>query len=457
MILLLPGLALAADLLLTGGRVWDGTGSAPFAADVLVQDDRIVAIGLDLAVPEGATVLDASGATVMPGLIDAHVHLSMDPGAAWRSDDAETHQALLEHHLRAFLACGVTTILDPAILPDELVRVRDTLAGGAPGPRYLTLGTPFSPPDGYVANVIEGFPSVATTADVERQLDLVASQDVVGIKVTVERGMLFDRWPLFSPELLTGIRTGAAARGLPIYVHAYDSEAQRIAIDDLGAYATVHPLDRPDAEAVAAAKRAGLYEMSTIMPAEAFRTPWMPERLEDPWLARYVPAAELASARDPAVVRSFERAAMTTLAPRMPFKDRAARSWFARRIAEKKTQQADAALRALRDAGVPIVMGSDSGNWPIIPFLFHGTSSIQELEMLVQAGFTPTEALLTATRNATQMLRMEAEIGAVAEGRRADLIVVEGDPTLDLSTLRTLRWVIRDGTARSPEQWMAAP
>jgi imidazolonepropionase-like amidohydrolase len=455
MVLWLVAAAYASDVLVAHGRVWDGTGGpATPDVDVLIHDDRIVAIGHDLVAPEGARILDAAGATVIPGLIDSHVHLSMDPGAAHRTDTPATHRELLTHHLRAYLACGVTTILDPAVLPAEHALIREAIASGA-GPRYLALGPPFSPPEGYVAIVIDGFPSVATVEDVERQLDAVVAQGAIGVKVTIEFGFVSKIWPMHTPEILAAIRAGAAARGLTIYAHAVSPEEQQIAIDQLGAAVTVHPLNKDDPEAVARAAEAGVYEMTTLATLDSIRTSWQPERLNDPLVTLTVPAVELATARDPAVSRAYQTAMIHTFLPRMPARGLIRAVTFQERRIAKELGAVANALVALRDAGVPIVIGSDSGNWPILPFLFHGPTSVREIESLGEAGFTPEQALTAATRTPARMLGLEAEIGTLAPGRVADLVVVEGDPLADLAALREVRFSVRAGEAHTPAAWMA--
>lgn len=445
--------ALADDLLFTHAHLWDGTG-APVQTDVdvLVRDDRVAAVGAALTAAVGVRVIDATGATIVPGLIDSHVHLSMDPGAAWRPESPERHDTLLAWHLRAYLACGVTALLDPAVLPVESERIRSMLTR-APGPRYLSLGVPFSPPGGYVQVVLPELPSVATPAQVEAQLDVVVTQGAVGIKTTWERGMAGPVWPLYVPEVVEALRSGAAARGLPIYTHAIAPEEQRRALDRLGPRAFVHPPERYDARLTARVAAAGVYEMTTLSILDTMRIAWQPERLADPLVRLTVPPEELATAADPRVVADYQRAMVRTLYPGVPFPRLLARIGFGEGPIAARLARTARALRALRDAGAPIVMGSDAGNWPILPFEFHGPTSIREIELLGEAGFTPAEALTAATRTAAEMLGIEA--GIVAPGRIADFVVVEGDPLADLSALRRLRYTVRAGVARSPEEWMA--
>ncbi len=462
--------ALASDLLLQNARLWDGTG-APVRADVdvLIHDDRIQAVGPDLVAPEGARILDVAGATVMPGLIDSHVHLSLVPGAAWRTDSPEEEDALLRHHLRAYLACGVTTVLDPAVLPDAHARIRAALDGpastgastgapsgapstGSPGPRYLALGAPFSPPGGYVQAVLPAFPAVGTPEEVARHFDVVTAQGVVGIKTTVEHGFGPRIWPTYTDPVFDAIRDGAAARGLRVYAHAASPAEQTLAIERLGATVLVHPPERYDRALVALAAARGVYEMSTLSILDTMRTAWQPERLADPLVRLVVPPAELRTAEDGDVARGFARAMVETIYPGVPAAGLLARLGFNEGVVKGRLARTGRALRALRDAGVPIVMGSDSGNWPIIPYEFHGPTSVREVELLVLAGLTPEEALLAATRTPGELLGLN--VGVVLPGWTADLLVVNGDPLADVRALRDLRYTVRAGEARTPGEWM---
>ena len=116
----------------------DGTGSPARRTSITVQNRKIVGMG---APPlSGSQILDVKGMTVLPGLIDSHVHFQAVPGAVHRKDDASTRRELMYHHLRAHVANGVTTVLDAAIASSALRELRDYLAKGGVGPRVMALG-----------------------------------------------------------------------------------------------------------------------------------------------------------------------------------------------------------------------------------------------------------------------------------------------------------------------------
>ena len=141
-------------------------------------------------------------------------------------------------------------------------------------------------------------------------------------------------------------------------------------------------------------------------------------------------------------------------------------AWFATtdrglHVAEEanrdKARQAMQSVRYLKAAGVPLVMGTDSGNWPLFPYYFHGPTSWRELRMLSEAGLSPVEVLRAATVNAARMLGIDDRIGTVDVGKAADLVVVREDPLVDVErAMRSLQQTIRAGVAHTPDEWLAA-
>ena len=111
-------------------------------------------------------------------------------------------------------------------------------------------------------------------------------------------------------------------------------------------------------------------------------------------------------------------------------------------------------LMAHHKAGIPIVVGTDGGSWPHFLNLFHGPSTLREMELMVEAGMTASEVLRAATLTPAEMMGIDDVVGSVEVGKQADLIVVRGNPIEDLSVLENLEWVIKGGVARQPEQWM---
>jgi imidazolonepropionase-like amidohydrolase len=200
----------------------------------------------------------------------------------------------------------------------------------------------------------------------------------------------------------------------------------------------------------------GAYLGSTFAVVDAQSIEFHPERLEDALVRRTVPAVEIATARDPAAGRALAAAQIGMVEPWLPnvLHGLLARWFVSDASLEARLASSQRAVRRFWEAGVPIVVGSDSGNWPIDPYHFHGVTTLRELELLRDAGMPPMEVLDAATRVPARMLDLSDEIGTVELGKRADLIVVRGDPLSDLRALRTIAWTIQGGVARTPEEWM---
>jgi imidazolonepropionase-like amidohydrolase len=460
---LLPPMARAGDLWIQNARLIDGTGALPRSnVSILIEDGRISAIGENTA-PSETPQLDAQGHTVLPGLIDAHVHLSMVPGSGQREDPEALSEELHRQHLRAYLACGVTTVLDTGITIEAGLRIRDWLAAGAPGPRVLMLAPFLAPPGGYGTRP-EGrfvFPSAATPEEVKARLDESADLPSAGVKVPIEFGFGPTKiWPIHPPEMREAIVRMAGERGLPVYVHGFSEEEQSIGLD-MGAHALVHAgfSERaPSNEFVDRLAATNTYVITTLAIYDSLLVPYHPERLEEPLVRLTVPEVELATARDPESGRFLARTAMGFFLP--PWVPEFLHGLAARLLwTEDRTRGSlgnmQQAVKRFRDAGVPIVAGSDSGNWPILPYEFHGPTTLREIELLGEAGLSPQEAIQAATRVAAEMLGLAEEIGTVEVGKRADLVIVREDPLDDLRALRTVRYTVVDGEARTPEAWMS--
>jgi imidazolonepropionase-like amidohydrolase len=455
-------------LLITNARLIDGTGAAPVEnRNILVADGRIAEIG-PAVTADGAREVDATGATVMPGLIDGHVHLESVPGSYYRGDDPDKLWDYRKHSLKAYLACGVTAVLDYAISARQLKQFRQYQAEGGIGPRIYALAPVFYPPGGYgdalVMDQWGPFRSSASPEDVE---SLFAEYDgidgIVGAKMTIEPGMGPSRvWAIHTPEMRRVIADAARKRGLPIHTHTLKLPEHLLALE-MGTYCLAHAgffQGAPTDEFIEEAKRRGVYVTSTLASTVGQNLVMFHlDRLDDPLIALTVPDEQIATARDPEAWKATMFTMLRVCSPGwMP--DFLVR--FLQKIAltEKAlAAQLESSMRAIAQmhrAGIPVVAGTDSNNWPIFLNYFHGPSTILELELLVEAGLSPMDAISSATRIPAEMMRVDDEIGTVEVGKRADLIAVDGDPLEDISVLRALSWSIKDGDARTPSEWIGA-
>lgn len=451
----LAAAALGSDsaLWLRNLRAVDAAGPRDIP-DLLIEDGRIVA----LSAPDpsrGLVPTDLEGRTVTPGLVDAHVHLSMIPSGAHLQRSRPEEHALWARHLAAYVASGVTSVLDTGIREDDAYVIR-ALADAGPSPDVYFLGPLLSPPGGYVSVVLPDLDPVATAAQVAEQIAFFAPLDPVGIKVTFEEGMLTRVWPLYPDPVVRALQDPVVTRGLPLMAHAMAPREYRMALE-VGVAAFVHPPQSTPRWLVDALVAQGTPVVSTLSVFDSLLLAAEPERMDHPMFQTRVPPEELAAARDEAWLKASSRRIVEHMLPGSPrlVHAAAARAMGARSVLRSRVRRMQRAVRALHEAGVPIVMGSDSGNWPLFAFEFHGPTSIRELELLVEAGLPPQDAIEAATLHAARLLGAEDRLGRIAPGMQADLVVLDRDPLADITAFRSPAWVIQRGVMKTPQDWLS--
>jgi imidazolonepropionase-like amidohydrolase len=262
-------------------------------------------------------------------------------------------------------------------------------------------------------------------------------------------------WPLYSDEVRDVLVEESEQRDLPLLAHAISPQEVALALD-MGVAAFVHPPQALPKKLLVQLQAAQTPVVSTLSVFDSLLIAPEPERLDDPTVRLLVPEIEREAAADPDILDRYARAVADSVLPRMPgFVKRFAAGMFQKAgpLAARRDKVAEV-VRTLDASGVTVVMGSDSGNWPVFPFEFHGFTSVREVELLGEAGIPPARVLEIATLNGARLLGREKEIGTIEAGKRADLILLDGDPLEDLSVLRTPRMVFRAGEGRTPQAWM---
>lgn len=439
----LAGEAPPTRLLLRGGTLVDGI-KPPYVADLVIEEGRIVEIGEGL---EGDEVVELDGAVLTPGLIDSHVHTTLQPGGGIRED--LDHEALRAQTLRAYVAAGVTTVLDAFGRPEELDAVQ-ALSAVQPSPQVLELGQAPILPESYGTYVMPDLPTVSDRASLEAHLQTVAAREPVGLKVFHERGLVRADWPVIEGALADALMEEAAALELPLYVHAMsgDEALEALALEP---HALMHTPMREAPEAASALAAAGTWVVSTLNITASSLLEFQPEWFSLPWVARLLPEPIVRGAQDPALQEKSRLAQAAVATPRLP-------KWMAKRAVSEgvyaRVHQAHLdAVRGLHEAGVKLVMGSDAPGWPVMLPNFHATSSVMELQHLADAGLSPAEVLIASTSGPAEMLGRE-DLGRLEVGAVADLVVHEGDPLESVEAWTSLRYVLRAGELRTPEAWM---
>jgi imidazolonepropionase-like amidohydrolase len=420
---------------IVGATVLDGTGGpARPDAVVVIEGERIKAVGsrAEVALAKGLRIVDGRGRWVMPGLVDAHMHFFQSGGAYTRPDaiDLRAHRSYadeiagVERRLDAtfarYLLCGITSVVD-AGGPMWNFGVRDRAARSALAPRVAVAG-----------------PLVSTVA--RPQLDLgdppivkvdspAAARALVAREA--ERKPAFIKiWFIQRPgddaaagrALLEAVVDEARGRALRVAVHATELAGARMAVD-AGAAILVHSVfDQPVDEAfVAAVRDKGVLYVPTLFVSKGY----------DLVLSgRFVPTPAEARLGDPDALRSFED--LRTFAE---FKG------TGRPAADAALKMGSENLRRLAAAGARIAVGTDAGNIGTL----HGPSVYRELRLMVDAGMSPDQVLSAATLGGARVMGSEADLGTLAPGKLADLLVLDGDPTADLAVLEAPRDVIKGG------------
>jgi imidazolonepropionase-like amidohydrolase len=389
-----------------GGQVLDGTGSPAAPADVAVQDGRVVEVGPGL---DGDESVDCTGATLLPGLFDAHVHVMMSGVDTLRQLQSPFSYGFYEavHNLRRTLAQGITSVRDAGGADLGVAQaVRDGLIAGprmqiaismlsqtgGHGDGWHVCGSELplmGPHPGRPRTIVDGADEMRRTV---RQL-LRAGADV--LKVATSGGVLSARddpqHPHFRPAELDVLVEEAAAAGVAVMAHAQG------------------------AEGIKAAVRAGIrsIEHGIFLDDEAIelmleRGTWLVPTLAAP---RAVLTAVAAGASLPEAVVDKARAVQA--------------------VHDESVGKAIA-------AGVRVAMGTDSGVGP------HG-DNLSELGLMAGCGMTPEQAWHATTLSAAQLLGVDRELGSLEPGKRADVVVLDGDPA-DLTGLPgRIREVYRDG------------
>lgn len=457
------------DLLIRNARLIDGTGAPPRPSSSILVENGVVRAVSQQTISAQAQTVDAEGQTIVPGLFDAHVHLQSVPGAIYRQDSDETLHRYRLHHLRAYVACGVTTVLDNAISADILKNIQEHLHGGGVGPNVFALAPAFYPRKGYLdGGMLTPFwgPHWRPTdnaGDIRVLYEEYAGiPNIIGSKVLMEEGFgPIKIWPLFPKKTRTLIRQEADRRNMPLHIHAYTAKTQAIGLE-MNVHCFAHSgfiAGSPSRRFLHRMKESGSYLTTTL--ASTFDQMLMQfdlGMLDDPLFELTVPPAQLQTARSEKAWAEFMFAFSRNTGPKW-IPERFTRFILKRMNLEKEIRKpfanAKKAIKVMHDYGIPISLGSDTANWPLFLNFFHGPSTIRELELLGELGMTPMEAIESATRIPAEMMGVSDRLGTIEKGKSADMVCVGQDPLAGLSALRKPSWVMKRGEMRTPSQWMA--
>ncbi len=394
------------------GLLIDGTGTSPVrGAVVVVERGRILAAGSDALPPTGAKVVDLSKQTLLPGFIDAHVHLTgrhVGEGDNWedaRVRDLPQMDAIRGvRNARLTLEAGFTTVRNVGAREWSDIALRDMIREGVvPGPRILAAGHGIGitgghcDTNGYVPGVAERGPERGIADGPGEIVKAVRSQIKRGadvIKFCATGGVLSEGDPVgaqqYADEEMRALVEEAHLAGRRVAAHAHGTEGIKAALR-AGVQSIEHG-SLLDDEAIALFKEKRAFLVPTLMAQEAVE-----------------------QAARSGVLKGLRAEKALFIAPK-------ARDSFRRAVA----------------AGVRVALGTDAGVFP------HGKNA-REFELMVANGMAPMDAILAGTRNAAELLGLDRELGTIEPGKVADLVAVEGNPLEDIRVLQSPVFVMHEG------------
>lgn len=411
---------------LVGGMVLDGYEAPPLHhAAILIEGERIVRVApaAQVTIPPDYQVIDTSGRTMMPGMIDLHAHLiilghgNYGTWFPWVARQGPGMLAsVMEISARQLLLAGVTSAVDLGAPLAESLAVRGRIdAGTIPGPRMSMSGPWITRQGGGMTDQFGGI-AVTSSAEAAAAVERLAKAGVDVIKA--HAGL--------TREDYRGIADAAHARGLRVHAHLYAEADVRNALETgidvlshAGSAGTAPPYSpqlitdivnagRP--VVITAAHRAWVYPDTAAFP----------ERLQDPVLKKDFPPAVFAEVQD-------------------SLKNWRALGYFGR--TDREMIFRERGVKQFTESGTVLGMGTDSGT----PMNFHTEALWREAKVHVDMGMPPIKVISALTRVGANVLGRQRDLGTIETGKLADIIVVNGNPLFDITALARVETVVKGG------------
>ncbi len=404
--------AIAADkpIVIVHARLIDGLGGTPLEdATVVIRGKTIEYAGpaSGAAVPADAQRIDASGKTVMPGLADLHVHLQ----GAW--DGTSVDLLGYQRYLNAMLYAGVTTLMDTGNYQPWILQLRqEQAAGRLQAPRIYCVGA-------MVDSADPAWPDLAYALTSRYQIPEFVRRDKAA-SVDMIKG-----YSNLSEHMLHWLSEEAGKQGIRVVVDQWERNGSPdVVASGISGFAHL-PTRKMSNDDIQFAKEHNIFFITTLVVTESFaRTRLNAIRfLKEPYIADTTPPWFLTELTDFANKPQADDEKKNTQQSVLEF------------------QEAMRNVKKLHDAGFLLATGTDAP----YPGVFQGEGLHHELELLVEAGWKPLEAIRASTYDAARLMKAENEWGSVQAGRHATLLIIAGNPAEHISDTRKIETVIQDG------------
>jgi imidazolonepropionase-like amidohydrolase len=418
---------------ITGATVIDGTGRPPIKNAVIRIDGvRITQVGSSgqVKVPPGSSTIDARGKFIIAGLADMHNHLG---DGTFSFDEGPPD---FKKNLGRMLGFGFTTLFDQGI-PD-LKSFADLKEVAAPEsaayPRFYGVGVRFAASGGHGSSF--GAYTPTTAEEARNNVRKLKASKVDGVKIVYDDlSYVTDTpRPMLKSEVVAAIIDEAHNQGIKAYVHApilkYAKEALRGGADGLVHGVISEPVD-DEFISLMKKNRAVYVATHAIFESVADLGGWA--KREAAFDRRHlIPVEVIQLGMNPTTIKNWEA------------------RWANLSIAKAKLPILRSNTKRLQDAGVVVVLGSDTASAGSGTGVLLGLASQVELALLVEAGLTPLQAIQAATINPARMIGREKELGTVESGKLADLLILDADPLADISNVYQIHRVIKSGVVFDP-------
>jgi imidazolonepropionase-like amidohydrolase len=434
-LLSVPGTKAANDdpqtVILAHVRLIDGTGApAKDNMFITIRDGKIVGLtkaGSDA--PASARVIDYSGKTVIPGLINAHGHLALVCGTQNSATCYTKDNVIAE--LRQYERYGITSMLSLGVNRDLIYEVRaEQRAGTLDGATVFSADRGIGVPDGAppLPHAADQLYTPKTPAEARAEVDAMAGRHADFVKIWVDN--LHGTKPSMDPAVYRAVIDEAHRDKLRVAAHIYYlADAKAVVADGVNVLAHSVRDQVVDEELLTAMKQHGVYYIPTLTAdASAFTFAEHPEWKNDPFLQQAVSPELLQALTGDAAIQKVEHDP---------------------NLAQHKRDFANDQknLKLVYDAGVRVGFGTDSGAMPArVP----GFAEHQELAIMVRSGLTPMQAILCATKTNAELLGIEQTTGTLTVGKQADLIVLDGNPLDDIRSTQRIVAVWHGGREVQP-------